>query len=114
MMCDIPARLERVPLPNRGVRYVIEGQLRDASRRSLSEMVLADLKANTRTFVIDIEFAEYLDGRALELFKHIGEAILRDPNQPRLSFEGANADQAILFGLTRLTNLFDVRRAVPV
>lgn len=92
------------------VRFVITETLAKDNTMELYKRALDELLAGRRHFALDFATAKYVDGKAIERLKSLSYRVLEVKGV--LKFENVNDDLYTLFEMTRLTNLFDVSKAV--
>ena len=84
----------------------VAGQLIVGNRQELKRMILAEIEAGTRRFVVDFALTGYIDSSGLGTLVSLSKKIREADGQLRLS--SLNGDLRTLFELTKLHTLFEI------
>lgn len=84
----------------------VAGQLIVGNRQELKRMILAEIDAGTRRFVVDFALTGYIDSSGLGILVSLSKKIREVDGQLRLA--SLNEDLRTLFELTKLHTLFQI------
>ena len=84
----------------------VAGQLIVGNRQELKRMVLAEIEAGTRRFVVDFAPTGYIDSSGLGILVSLSKKIREVGGRLRLA--SLNEDLRTLFELTKLHTLFEI------
>lgn len=84
----------------------VAGQLIVGNRQELKRMILAEVEAGTRRFVVDFAMTGYIDSSGLGILVSLSKKVREVDGRFRLA--SLNDDLRTLFELTRLNTLFDI------
>lgn len=84
----------------------VAGQLIVGNRQELKRMILAEVEAGTRRFVVDFALTGYIDSSGLGILVSLSKKIREAGGRLRLS--SLNDDLRTLFELTKLHTLFEI------
>lgn len=84
----------------------VVGQLIVGNRQELKRMILAEVEAGTRRFVVDFAMTGYIDSSGLGILVSLSKKIREAGGRLRLA--SLSEDLRTLFELTRLDTLFDI------
>lgn len=84
----------------------VAGQLIVGNRQELKRMILAEIDAGTRRFVVDFAHTGYIDSSGLGILVSLSKKIRETDGRLRLS--SLNDDLRTLFELTKLHTLFEI------
>lgn len=84
----------------------VAGQLIVGNRQELKRMILAEIEAGTRRFVVDFAMTGYIDSSGLGILVSLSKKVREVDGQFRLA--SLNDDLRTLFELTKLNTLFDI------
>lgn len=84
----------------------VAGQLIVGNRQELKRMILAEVEAGTRRFVVDFAMTGYIDSSGLGILVSLSKKIREAGGRLRLA--SLSEDLRTLFELTRLDTLFDI------
>lgn len=84
----------------------VAGQLIVGNRQELKRMILAEVEAGTRRFVVDFALTGYIDSSGLGILVSLSKKIREVGGRLRLA--SLNEDLRTLFELTKLDTLFEI------
>lgn len=84
----------------------VVGQLIVGNRQELKRMILAEVEAGTRRFVVDFAMTGYIDSSGLGILVSLSKEIREVGGHLRLA--SLSEDLRTLFELTKLDTLFDI------
>ena len=84
----------------------VTGQLIVGNRHELKRIVLAEVEAGTRRFVVDFSLTGYIDSSGLGILVGLSKRIREGGGRLRLA--SLNQDLRTLFELTKLDTLFEI------
>lgn len=84
----------------------VTGQLIVGNRHELKRIVLAEVEAGTRLFVVDFSLTGYIDSSGLGILVGLSKRIREGGGRLRLA--SLNKDLRTLFELTKLDTLFEI------
>ncbi len=84
----------------------VTGQLIVGNRQELKQVVLEQLDAGSRKFLMDFQNTAYIDSSGLGVLVSLSKKIREKGGELRLA--GLNEDLRMLFDLTKLNTLFQI------
>ena len=84
----------------------VTGQLIVGNRQELKQVILEQLDAGSRKFLMDFQNTAYIDSSGLGVLVSLSKKIREKGGELRLA--GLNEDLRMLFDLTKLNTLFQI------